>query len=99
MRGIGQLRKFLMDNHHKPTYEPVRIGYSSVRVGERKLAFGFFTIRISVRLSDRSLHGEEQKKNSSKIAQSGLNPGPLDHHSNDQLTVLDRYVLARRFLK
>ena len=60
----------------------------------------FFTIRVSVRLSDRSLHREEQKKNSSKIApQWGLKPGPLDHHSNALLTVLAWYVLGRRFLK
>ena len=32
----------------------------------------FFTIGISVRLSDRSLHREEQKKNSSKIAPNGV---------------------------
>ena len=34
--------------------------------------FQFFMIGISVRLSDRSLHQEEQKKNSSKIAPSGV---------------------------
>ena len=41
-----------------------------------------FAIRVSVRLSDRSSHREEQKKIRQKLPQWGLNPGPLDHHSN-----------------
>ena len=46
----------------------------------KTITFGFFKICISVRLSDRSLHREEQKKCRQKLPQSGLNPGPLDHH-------------------
>ena len=51
--------------------------------------FEFFTIGVSVRLSDRSLHKEEQKKNFIKICpQWGLKPGPPDgdweYHSYHQ---------------
>ena len=60
---------------------------------------GFFTIRVSVRLSDRSSYREEQKKFVKNCPQLGLNPGPLIHHSNVLLTVLGRCVLSRRFLK
>ena len=62
-------------------------------------AIGFFTIRASVRLPHRSLHREEQKKFVKNCPQSGLNQGPLDHHSNTLLAVLVWHVLARRFLK
>ena len=51
----------------------------------------FFTIGISVRLSDRSLHGEEQKQNSSKIAPSGdWKPGLSDLQANALPTELGR---------
>ena len=36
------------------------------------VSFEFFTIDVSVRLSDRSLHREEQKKKSTKFAPSGV---------------------------
>ena len=42
----------------------------------------FFMIRVSVRLSHRSLHRGEQKKLVKNCAQSGLNPGPLNHYAN-----------------
>ena len=59
---------------------------------------GFFTINVSVRLSDRSSYREEQKNIVKYCPKLGLNPGPLDHHSKILLTVLGRYVLSRRFL-
>ena len=45
------------------------------------------------------LHWEEQKKIFKNCPQWGLNPQPLDQHSNALLTVLAWYVLSRRFLK
>ena len=45
-------------------------------------SFGFFTIHVSVKLSDRSLHMVEQKKFVKNCPQWGWNPGPTDHHSN-----------------
>ena len=44
--------------------------------------FEFFTMGVSVRLSDRSLHREEQNKFHQKWPQWGLSPQPLNHHSN-----------------
>ena len=47
-----------------------------------------------------NLYTVKSEKNSTKnCAQWGLNPGPLDHHSNALLTVLAWYVLVKRFLK
>ena len=59
-------------------------------------SFGLFIIRVSVRLSDRSLDREEHKP-SLKIAP--IWDWTQDHHYNALLTVLVWYVLARRFLK
>ena len=42
-----------------------------IHLGLCTLTIEFFTIDVSVRLSDRSLQKEEQKKNSSKITPSG----------------------------
>ena len=55
--------------------------------------------RISVRLSDRSLCREEQKKFSQKFFPVGWNPQPPDHQSNVLPTALGRNLLDRRFLK
>ena len=42
----------------------------------------FFTIDVSVRLSDRSFHREEQKKFVKSYHLWGLKPGPLDYEAN-----------------
>ena len=59
----------------------------------------FFTISISVRLSDRFLHGEEQKKFVKNCPQWGLKPGPPDLEANALPTELGRNLLDRKFLK
>ena len=45
-------------------------------------------IRVSVRLSDRSLHREEQKKFVKNCPQWGLKPGSPDLQANDLPTEL-----------
>ena len=50
----------------------------------------FFTIGVSVRLSDRSLHREEQKKFVKNCPQWGLKPEPMDHDANALPTELGR---------
>ena len=47
-------------------------------------------IGISVRLSDRSLHREGQKKIFKKCHQWGFKPGPPDHEANVLPTKLGR---------
>ena len=61
--------------------------------------FEFFTIGISVRLSDRSLHREEQKQFRQKLPPGGLKPGPKDLQANALPTELGSNLLGRRFLK
>ena len=56
-------------------------------------------IGVSVRLSDRSLHREEQNKFRQKLPQWGLKPGPPDLQANALPTELGRNLLGRRFLK
>ena len=53
-----------------------------------------FTIGVSVRLSDRSLHREEEKKFVKNCPQWGLKPGPLDHQVNDLSTELRQHSVA-----
>ena len=45
-------------------------------------SFEFFTMGVPVRLSDRSLHKEGQKKFVKNCPQWGLKPGPPDHEAN-----------------
>ena len=59
----------------------------------------FFMIGISVRLSDRSLHHEEQKKFIKNCPQWSWKPGPPDLEANALPTELGRNLLGRRFLK
>ena len=59
----------------------------------------FFTIGVSVRLSDKSLHREEQNKIRQKLPAVGLKPGPPDLQDNALPTELGRNLLSRRFLK
>ena len=51
---------------------PLRQSFNPLWHWWKCVLFEFFTICISVRLSDRSLHREEQKNNLSKIAPSGV---------------------------
>ena len=51
-------------------------------------------MHVSVRLSDRSLHMEEQTKFIKNHPQYGWNPGPLDHHSNALPTQLSQHSVA-----
>ena len=53
-------------------------------------AFEFFTIGVSVRLSERSLHREEQKTFVKNCPQWGLKPGPLNPEVNALPTELGR---------
>ena len=66
---------------------------------EENMTFEFFTIGFSVRLSDRSLHREEQKNFIKNCPQWGWKPGPLDLQANALPTELGRNQLGRRFLK
>ena len=54
----------------------------------------FFKIGISGRLSDRSLHGEEQNKIVKDCPQWGLKPGPLDLQANALPTELSQHSVA-----
>ena len=54
----------------------------------------FSTIGVSVRLSDRSLHREEQKKFVKNCPQLGLNPRSLDHHANALSIELSQHSVA-----
>ena len=55
----------------------------------------FFTMGVSVRLSDRSLHREEQTKFVKKnCPQWGLKPGPLDLQANALPTELSQHSVA-----
>ena len=55
----------------------------------------FFTIGISVRLSDRSLFREEQKKIVKNCPQWGLKPGPPDHETNALPTELSQHSVQQ----
>ena len=55
----------------------------------------FFTLGVSVRLSDRS----KVMQNKINFVSWGLNSQPPDHDSNAVTTELDRNLLGRRFLK
>ena len=70
---------------------------NSSRTGQGKSrAIEFFTIAVSVRLSDRSLHREEQKK-SSKVAPSGVaswKQGPPDLQANALPTEPSQHSVA-----
>ena len=59
----------------------------------------FFTIRVSVRLSDRSKVTQIKINFVKNCPQWGWNPGPPDHDSNALPTELGRNLLGRRFLK
>ena len=61
------------------------------------LPFEFFTIGVSVRLSDRSLHMEEQKKIRQKLPPMGqwvLKRGPPDLQANALPTELSQHSVA-----
>ena len=61
--------------------------------------FEFLTIGAPVRLSDRSLHREEQKKFVKNCPQWGLKSGPPNLQANALPTELGSNLLGRRFLK
>ena len=63
------------------------------------MIFEFFKIGVSVRLSDRSLHREEQKKFVKNCPQWGWKLGPPDLQESALPTELGRNLLVRRFLK
>ena len=71
------------------------VGFSNFNT----MALEFFTIGVSVRLSDRSLYREEQKKFVKNCSQWDLKPGPPDLQANALPTELGRNLLGRRFLK
>ena len=54
----------------------------------------FFTIGVSVRLSDWSLHRAEQKNFTKNCLQWGLKPGPLDLQANALPTELSQHSVA-----
>ena len=58
------------------------------------LLIEFFTISISVRLSDRFLHREKQKNSSEINPQWGWKPGPLDLQANALPTELSQHSIA-----
>ena len=62
---------------------------------EQFFLFEFFTIVVSVRLSDRSLHREEQQnKFVKKCPQWSLKPGPPDLQANALPTELSQHSVA-----
>ena len=54
----------------------------------------FFTIGVSVKLSDRSLHKEEQKKCIKNCPRGRLKPGPPDLQANALQTELSQHSVA-----
>ena len=88
---------FLIDNHCKSRNvfcpQKVRIFWTLFKVQDKDSSF--HDTCFCHNLTDQ----KSKKKFNKNCIQLGLNPGPLDHHSNALLTVLTRYVLARRFLK
>ena len=64
-----------------------------------RLTIGVLTIRISVRLSDRSKVTQNKINFVKNCPQWGLNPWPSDHHFDALPTGLGSCVLGRRFLK
>ena len=56
--------------------------------------FEFFTIGVSVRLSDRCVHLEEQKKLVKNCPQWHLKPGPPDLQANASPTELCQHSVA-----
>ena len=58
------------------------------------LKIEFFTICVSVRLSDRSLHREEQKQFVKNCPQWGLKAGPPDLQANALPTELSQHSVA-----
>ena len=104
MLGSAQFYCFVPFNIYKDNWSPKQwfanfLSKFLVTLCMLKRQSSFFTIRVSVRLSDRSLIQGSTQKNHQNCPQRGLNPGPFDHHSNALVTVLAWYVLARRFLK
>ena len=63
------------------------------------MSFEFFTLGVSVRLSDRSKVKQNKINFVKNCPQWGLNSQPLDHDSNALTTELGRNLLGRRFLK
>ena len=59
----------------------------------------FFTLGVSVRLSDRFKVTQNKINFIQNCPQWGLNSQPLDHHSNALPTKSGRNLLGRRFLK
>ena len=55
------------------------------------ITFEFFTLGVSVRLSDRSLHREEQKRIVKNCPQWGLKPEPPDLQANALPTKLSQH--------
>ena len=68
-------------------------------IGLSPHSFEFFTISISVRLSDRSKVTQYKINFVNNCPQWGSNPQSLDNHSNSLPTMLGKNLLGRRFLK
>ena len=72
------------------TFQLILCGFSDVA----EVTLDFFTIGVSVRLSDRSLHKEEQKKIVKNCPQRGLKPGPPDLQVNALPIELSQHSVA-----
>ena len=66
---------------------------------KEKYATLVFHLSVSVRLSERCKVTQNKINFVKNCPQWGLNPQPLDHHSNALPTELGRNLLGRRFLK
>ena len=63
------------------------------------LSFEFFTIGVSIRISDRFKVTQNKIYFVKNCPQWGLNSQPPDHHSNALPIELDRNLLGKRFLQ
>ena len=73
--------------------------FFGVDTEELKCLFEFFTIHVSVRLSDRSEVTQNKINFVKNCPQWGLNSQPPDHQANALPTELGWNLLGSRFLK
>ena len=85
-----------MTNFVFPTYQKLPICRFNVVYSSKLVEF--FTIGVSVRLSDRSSHRDEQKKIIKNCPQWGWKPGPLDLQATALPTELSQHSVASLYL-
>ena len=101
IRGTREIIQNFVNRQHWNYWHGHNCHTCTVRIVVREwcIVVEFFTIGVSVTLSDISLHREEQKKFVKNCPQWGWKPGCLDLQANALPTELGRNLLGRRFLK